>query len=285
MPRARVNGVELSYEVTGDGVPAVFIHGGFGGPQSTLAPRPRMIEDAVPEGYRLVSYDRRCAGASEYALEWFTLEDLAADLRALLDHLGVERSVVIGSSMGGMVAQQYALSYPGHTSALALLNTGPDLMSRTTWGKNMSGLAARAREQGDRAIFDEMRERLRNPPELPSRENMPPGQLRAMREARETYLARLEEASDLDLQLWSSGAIRNYAAFVGCDFRPRLSEIDRPVFVLHGTADATVPYECAEELHGAIRDAVLCPIAGADHGILQQPAARDALRRWLQEIR
>ena len=285
MARAHVNGVELSYQDAGAGIPVVFIHGGFGGPQSTLAARPRMIEPAVPDGYRLVEFDRRCAGASEYTLDWFTLADLAADARALLAHLGIERSVVIGSSMGGMVAQQYVLDYPAQTSALALLNTGPDLMLRTAWGKNMTALAERARSEGDASVFEGMRERLRNPPELPGLERLPPERRRDMAQARELYMARLADASDDDLLLWSSGATRNYAAFAGCDFRTRLGEIVAPTFVLHGSADGTVPYACAEELAAAIPGAVLHPIPGADHGILQEPAARDALRAWLDEVR
>ncbi len=286
MTRARVNGVELSYEDVGEGIPVVFIHGGFGGPQSTLAARPRMVKQSLPDGYRLVEFDRRNAGASEYTLDWFTLADLAADARALLAHLGIERSVVIGSSMGGMVAQQYVLDHAAHTSALALLNTGPDLMLRTAWGKNMTALAERARSEGDASFPEGARERLRNPPALAGlEERLPPERRRAMQEMRESYRARVAESKDDDLLLWSRGSTRNYAAFAGCDFSSRLGEIGVPTFVLHGTADQTVPYACAEELAAAIPDAALHPIPGAGHGILQEPAARDALRAWLDEVR
>jgi pimeloyl-ACP methyl ester carboxylesterase len=241
-----------------------------------------MIAAAVPDGYRLVDWDRRCAGASQYVLDWYTLDDIAADARALLAGLDIERSVVIGSSMGGMVAQQYVLDYPEHTRALALLNTGPDLMLRTGWGKSMTSQAERARSEGDEAVFNG--ERLRNPPALPARAQLPEPRRKAMLAAREAYLARVAETSDQELLRLASGATRNYAAFAGYDFRPRLGEIDVPTFVLHGTADTTVPWECAEVLEAGIRDAVLHPIPGAEHGILQQPAARDALRAWLEEL-
>ena len=125
MPRARVNGVELSYEARGEGMPVLFIHGGYGGPASTLRRGPRPLADVLTEGVRLITYERHNCGQSEYVLDEFTLEDLAEDARALLDHLGVERSIVIGSSAGGMIALQYALLWPGRIHALALANTGP----------------------------------------------------------------------------------------------------------------------------------------------------------------
>ena len=106
MPTAKINDIEMSYEVQGTGTPALFIHGGFGGTASTiLPPQPRVIADILPlDQVQLVTYDRRCAGQTDYVLDEYTLDDLAADTRALLEHPGIDRSIVIGDSMGGMVA-------------------------------------------------------------------------------------------------------------------------------------------------------------------------------------
>ena len=284
MPMVTANSVETYYEVRGEGTPAIFIHGGFGGPQSTLVSVPSpVVEAAPPDSIRLITYDRRCAGQSQYVLDWYTLEDIAADARALLEQLGIDRSIVIGSSMGGMVAQQYALAYPDRVTALALLNTGPNLMAQPPWGTRYAALAERARDQGDRKIFEERREELRNLPELPVDPNRSAALTERLRERRALYLERLVQLPDEDLLLYSSGAIRNFAAFVGYDFAPRLSGLRMPTTIIHGTADTTVPFSLGEQLHKAIPQSEFRPIPGAIHGILQYPAARSALRDWLTQ--
>ena len=276
------NGVRLRYEVLGRGTPAIFIHGGFGGPQSTLVPGPKPVIAAVPrEEIRMITYDRRCAGGSEYTLDWFALEDLAADARALLAELGIDRSIVIGSSMGGMVALQYALDYGDRVIALGLLNTGADLMSETEFGRRLSRIVERARSEGDRAAFDSLRETLRNPPEPPHDPNRREDVAARMQQGREAYLARLAETSDEDLCAYTAGAIRNYSAFLGYDLGPRLAELQMPAVIIHGTADTTVPFTHAEALRKAIPHAEFHAIPNAIHGILAYPDAQEALRSWL----
>ncbi len=67
MPTATVNNIEISYQLHGEGTPALYIHGGFGGEVTTLAPGTRSIVDALPPaGVQLITFDRRCAGESEY---------------------------------------------------------------------------------------------------------------------------------------------------------------------------------------------------------------------------
>ena len=84
---------------------------------------------------------------SEYTLDWFTLADIAEDAHQLMVALGFENYVLVGSSMGGMVAKQLVLTRPGAIAALALMNTGPDLMSHTRWGQAYTATAARVRRQ------------------------------------------------------------------------------------------------------------------------------------------
>ena len=85
-----VDGVEVDYEISGSGVPALFIHGGFGGPGTTLVAQNRNDADLLPaDKVMTISYDRRGAGRSEYNLSYYTVADLAADARALLAHLGI----------------------------------------------------------------------------------------------------------------------------------------------------------------------------------------------------
>lgn len=290
MPKATVNGVETSYEVQGAGTPAIFIHGGFGGTASTIvAAPPRVVTEILPrDQVRLVTYDRRCAGQTAYVLEEYSLDDLASDARALLEHLGIERSIVIGDSMGGMVAQQYALSYPQAVSALCLVETGANLMGPTDFGKGARAIVDRYASEGDRAMFESRKEQFRNPPQPPGGgAAFGPASAEAderARQQREAMLAALEQLSDEELFTYSTGMIRNQAAFIGYDLGPRLGELSMPVAIIHGNADTTVPFELGKALHDAIEQSEFHEIDDARHGLLQYPDAQAALKDWVARV-
>jgi pimeloyl-ACP methyl ester carboxylesterase len=163
---ARVNGVRTSYEDRGRGIPVLFIHGGYGGAGSTLSPAPHAIRDALPESeFRVITYDRRCAGRSEYVDSAYTLEDLARDCAALLDHVGLDRAVIVGTSAGGPSALQLALAMPQRTIALCLPNTGANLMDQSREvSRQRMALVGRFRADGARAVFESRKHRLRTPP-------------------------------------------------------------------------------------------------------------------------
>ncbi len=284
MPRARVNGVDLSYEALGSGFPLLFIHGGFGGPGSTIVPQVRQITAVLPrDRIQTIVYDRRCAGQSEYDLGHYALPDLAADARALLAHLDIERSIVVGDSMGGMVAQQYALDYPQNVHALCLMETGADLMSETFFGKEGRELVERTRREGDRAVYEARKEQLRNPPPLGAGAGMrPPSEEQAARiqAQREATMKALAYVSDDDLFRYSTGMTRNYEAFLGYDFASRLGELRMAVCVIHGNADTTVPFDYGKALHRAIPHSEFREIPNATHGVLMFPGAAEALCDW-----
>ena len=113
---APVNGTRLYYELAGDGDPLVLIHG------FTLD---RRMWDAQVEPFaqyfRVLNYDGRGFGKS--ALPDGTEYDRAEDLKALLDALGIERAHVVGLSMGGAVAIDFALAYPQMTRSLVAVDS------------------------------------------------------------------------------------------------------------------------------------------------------------------
>ncbi len=110
---ATVNGTRLRYQLTGTGPPLVLLHG------FTLDLRMWDAQMAAfsPQ-YRVLRYDLRGFGGS--ALPGATAYDHADDLWALLDHLGVETAAIVGLSMGGGVALDFALAYPDRVRALVL---------------------------------------------------------------------------------------------------------------------------------------------------------------------
>src|SRR5262245_46646771 len=108
MERAVVGGTTLEYESSGDGEPVVFVHGAF----VADAFGPLVAEPSLRDKHRLITYRRRGYGSSHRPAGPFGVARQAADCRALLRHLGVERAHVVGHSLGGCVALQLALDVP-----------------------------------------------------------------------------------------------------------------------------------------------------------------------------
>jgi 3-oxoadipate enol-lactonase len=116
MPTLTVNGTELHYERRGAGDPMLLIQGMSGHSlhwgESFLG--------ALERDFELVLYDHRGVGRSAPYDQPFTIADLAADALGLLDALEIERAHVLGISMGGMIAQELALSAPERVMTLTL---------------------------------------------------------------------------------------------------------------------------------------------------------------------
>ncbi len=115
MPKARVNNVSLYYEAAGTGHALVLIHG------HTLSLR--MWDSQVPalvRDHRVIRYDLRGHGRSESPPTGYGYPIYAEDLAALLNYIGVERAGLVGLSMGGAIAIEFALRYPARVDSLVL---------------------------------------------------------------------------------------------------------------------------------------------------------------------
>lgn len=284
MARATINGLEIEYRIYGEGTPVLFIHGGFGGPNSSLLPSPNAITRDIPRGIQLITFDRRCAGESDYTLEWFDLADVATDAHELMHHLGFEQSIVVGSSMGGMVALQYVHLFSDSVTALGLMNTGADLMSHTNWGQRLAHQVSRHKNEGDEGVFAEYRERLRNPAQTPLPQDTSSDVRKQMEAARNAYMNALAITSDEDLCRYHAGMIRNASAFLGHDFTTTLENIALPTLIVHGDADDVVPYEYGQQLATGITESTFVTIPNARHGILSYAEAREGLSDWLLSL-
>jgi pimeloyl-ACP methyl ester carboxylesterase len=119
MPNVRNGSVIVNYDIRGAGPAAIlFNHTST----SNLSWSERFLE-SLGEELTVVTPDYRGTGLSSPAAEEFSLADLAADGIAVLDAEGIEEAVVVGASMGGAVAQEFALNFPGRLSSLLLLGT------------------------------------------------------------------------------------------------------------------------------------------------------------------
>ena len=118
MPLCQVNGIDLYYEETGTGPPLLLIPG-FGG--NTLDWDAQV--PALAEHFRVIAVDNRGAGRSSCPFGPCTVALMADDAAMLLDHLDVPRCHVVGHSMGGLIAQELALTYPQRVDRLVLFAT------------------------------------------------------------------------------------------------------------------------------------------------------------------
>jgi 3-oxoadipate enol-lactonase len=221
MPYAEVNGQRLHYQDTGgDGPVVVFSHG--------LLMDHEMFEAqvaALRDDYRVVAWDERGFGSTEFDGEPFTYWDSAADVLGLLDHLGVESAVLAGMSQGGFLSLRAALLAPERVQALILIDTQA--------GVDDDDTLAAYRQMLDTWVnvgpIDELTEIVANIIIADPDENG-----RWIAKWKQWPTAPMEQAGACLLE-------RD-------DITDRLGEITCPALVIHGTADTAISMERADAL-------------------------------------
>ncbi len=119
MAFADINGQHIHYEDTGGDGPVVILGHGF------LMDHEMFVHQvaALRDQYRVITWDERCFGLTEFDGQPFSYWDSARDCLALLDHLGIDRAVVGGMSQGGFLSLRAALTAPERVRGLILLDT------------------------------------------------------------------------------------------------------------------------------------------------------------------
>jgi len=287
---ALINGRRVAYETSGDpdGLPVLIIHGAWGGPSSTLWNGPRIRWTAATQGLRLLWYDRRCAGLSQYDDQLFTLEDLSNDAVDVLNYLGFGRAAVVATSAGGPIGLRLALDHPGRVESLVLLNTGDSLLSRQPSGVSLNDPFVRDRlatvqrrlcllddfeRIGAQALL-EVEAEWREPP-LAGSDDL------SLSSARTNRLLALSRVSRSELLRLAAGVMRNMAAQRGIDLGDELARIECPALIVHGDSDTTVPIAFGHALKQALPDSELITLAGVGHGLIVNPQAQTIVAEWL----
>jgi 3-oxoadipate enol-lactonase len=206
----------------------------------------------VAGDFNIIRYDSRGHGLTDAPVPPYCLDDLVQDLVGLLDRLEIKDAAVCGLSVGGLVAQRFAISHPQRLRALVLCDTGMRIGSLASWEERIatvkqSGLAPLIDFSMERWFTQRFRDR--HPVELRGYANM----LRRM--PVEGYLGTCYALRDADLTAQSPG-------------------IGKPVLVLCGDQDAATPPELGQELARAIPGARFSFIRDAGHlSCIEQPEA------------
>lgn len=241
--RANVRGVEISYEVVGEGEPLLLIQGlGYArwGWTWTLP--------ALTLRFRTIVFDNRCIGESSCPKEEFTLADMADDAAGVLDDAGIEQAHVFGVSMGGFIAQEMAINHPHRVRRLVLGCTHLGLGNMVPLSEETMDLLA------DRS----------GTPEEQIRRGMPysfrPGWVEEHPEEFEE-IVRLRLPHQPPPQLY----FKQLQATLSHDASVRAKLISAPTLVLQGTADRLVPPENARLIAETIPEAKVEYLEGAGH--------------------
>jgi 3-oxoadipate enol-lactonase len=226
--------VDVHAVVTGSG-PAVVL-------SNSLGSTHRMWDAQLAElerHFTVVRYDTRGHGASPVPDGPYTIDDLADDVVALLDRLGIERAHIVGLSLGGMTAMRLAARNPERVARMVLLCTGAQLPPAHAW----TDRAATVRAEGSHAVAAAVVDRWFTAGYSGDRA---PWEAMVAATPAEGYAGCCEVIAQLDL-------------------RQQLSSITAPTLAIAGADDPATPPAKLEEITNAIPDAKLLVVEHAAH--------------------
>jgi len=257
--RARVCGRDVRFLDAGAGWPVLLIHA-F--PVNADMWRPQL--ERVPEGWRYIAPDVRGFGPEAAPAGSFTLDDVAADLAALLDHLKLDRAVIGGLSMGGYITMALLRRSPERFDGIILADTRAE-------ADTPEGLAGRrqmidlVRAKGAGAVADQMLPKLLS---ASAREHQP------------------ELVASVRRMIASTSAEALAAALEAMMGRPDssadLSRVNCPALVLVGADDEVTPEASARAIEKRIERSRVVVLPAAGH--LSNLESPDAFSRALSDF-
>src|SRR5215469_975728 len=263
MEQATINGITIAYELRGSGAPLVMIHGAQGD-QTMFAG----LAAAFAPSYRVLTFDQRGTGLSDKPDVTYTIAMIADDTAALMDHVGFADAHILGVSMGGMIAQEFALRHPKKVRSLVLGCTTPG------GAKSIQAAATAMSAYSTR--------------EMPAEERG-----RALAEAAFTkgYIDKHPELVPSMIEQRKNRPIdpigfkHRMEAAQGHDVYERLPLIKCPTLVITGKEDALIPWENSRIIAQRIDGAQLTILEPAGHCFwLEQPEkSHDAIASFLAD--
>src|SRR4029434_7549797 len=246
MPTERINEFHMYYEVAGQGVPLLFVHGGLGGGRGSALFRQHHMP-VLAQYVHVIAFDRRAAGLSETPTAGYSFDGFVADMVALLDHLWHERAVLMGHSAGGPQVLQCVLTHPERVSALILAHSagGPQVLQ-----------CALTHPERVRALIlsSTATQTVHVPPALASLVTF-------LGTEGLTHLQQMFTCYDTSRAAWApvpgaaveplAGILQTYLAYHlhGDPLASRLQDITVPALILYGSVDAEITFGEGVSLH------------------------------------
>jgi 3-oxoadipate enol-lactonase len=257
--KLRVNGTGINYEVAGSGPALVLSH--------SLASNLHMWEpqmDGLTRSFTVIRFDTRGHGLSDAPNGPYSMVELAEDAGALMEELGVQAAHWLGLSLGGAIAQTFALNHPSQVLSLAIVD------------------ATSAYPPATHAMWQERIEHVK----LDGMAGVADGTLgRWFTEGyRNAHPDRMVAIREMILATPPAGFIGSVQAIMGFDVSQRLHEIHCPTLVMCGEQDQALPPSHSRAIHDGIAGSVLKLIPDAAHisNIEQAEAFNAALLDFLQ---
>jgi 3-oxoadipate enol-lactonase len=259
--KVKANGIDINYEIEGEGPWLTMSH--------SLACNLHMWDPQMPvltKKFKVLRFDTRGHGQSSAPAGEYTLELLADDLKGLLDAPKIKQTHYAGLSMGGMIAQAFALKYPGVFQSMVLADTTSRRPPNAgqMWGERIQN----AQTKGMGALVQGTLERWFTEPYRNSRKDV------------------MEKIGN---------DIRNTPVngFVGCchaiskvDYLDRLKEIKVPALIIVGEQDHGTPPEAARVIQQNLPGSELKVIPSAAHisNVEQAQVFNDSMLGFLNRV-
>jgi 3-oxoadipate enol-lactonase len=245
------DGTELAYEVSGrvDCPALIFIHS-LGVDRRLWAAQTAAMQDR----YRILRVDLRGHGRSGVSIGAYSIEQLAGDVLAVMDHARIERAHLCGISIGGGIAQWLAAEAPQRVDRLILANTAA-----------VFGTAAAWRQRAETALRDGMQALL-----------MPTLERWFTASWRERSPDTCREFGDLFLHTSPQAYAGCCEALAVADLRPSLGKISAPTLVLAGHHDEATTPAAGQIIADAVAGAELAVLDAAHLSPIEQPEAFNA---------
>jgi pimeloyl-ACP methyl ester carboxylesterase len=248
MPIAEVNGIEIYYEIKGEGIPLALICG-FTASSETWE---KEFLEALSKHHELLLFDNRGTGRSTKPAEEYSIKTMADDLAGLMDEINLTKANVMGGSMGGTIAQEFALNYPDKVMKLILGCTtvgGRKFVASKEIFELLQNLSHgifpdMSREQ----YVDYFMELIYSP--------------KFLKKNKENILERLiNNKHPSPAETW----VKHAQAVVNFDTVDRVGEIRKPTLILHGDEDDFIAPYNSMILHRRIADSKLVTFSNAGH--------------------
>lgn len=248
--QTRINGFDMRVAVTGRATaPPVILHH----PLATDLTSWDELAAALEPAYHVVRFDARGHGRSEATAGAYTFDQLAGDVVALMDHLGIARARYVGLSMGGMVGQYLGIMHGGRFECMALVSTSSDMSAgQDLWTARIKMAAT----QGMASVVDGAMARWVAPDVLGGGNPALVARMRAM----------ILATNPVGYVGWCE-AIRAF------DVTARLAAIALPTQVIVGALDPATPPAAAQVIHDHIPGSELVVLPGVSHQLqMEEPA-------------